>query len=70
MDVGVELWVVGKRFLVKHIADSKQSYPDTDPPMVISDVPVLTNVHLHYFLWAQIPCLKGIRFKWQFSCLN
>jgi hypothetical protein len=38
MGVGVELWAVGKRFLVKHV--------------VASHVPVLINAHFHYFLWA------------------
>lgn len=25
---------------------------------------VLTNQYLHYFLWADTPCLKGIQFRW------
>jgi hypothetical protein len=34
-----------------------------DPPMTPSDVLVLINPHLHYFLWVEIPRFKGIYFN-------
>jgi hypothetical protein len=50
MGVGVVLWVVGKRFLVKHVVDGMLPFLVTDPPAVPSDVPVLINLYVHYLL--------------------
>jgi N-acetylglucosamine-6-phosphate deacetylase len=66
MGVGVVLWIVGKRFLVKHVVDGMLPSPVTDPSAVLSDVLVHINPYLHYFLWEEIPSLKGIHLKWRF----
>jgi hypothetical protein len=50
MDVGVVLWVAGKLFLVKHVMEGMLPCPVTDPSSVPSEVPVLNNPYLHYFL--------------------
>jgi hypothetical protein len=62
----VVLWVVGKQFLTKHIMDVMLPSPVTDPSAVPSDVSVLINPCLDYFLQMQIPCLKKICSKWWF----
>jgi hypothetical protein len=58
MGVGVVLWVVGNQFLVEHVHGMLPSSV-TDPSMAPSDVPVLINHYLHYFLWVEIPRRKG-----------